>query len=426
MVNSLYKIAGQKLNDDLYHELNRSSEFRFVGGGFGIEGAAKGILMAEGANLLLDAGRTIKNGFIDFLRNQDIYEAREELYKEGKKRIPEEMEADITMLVLYVKERFYWHNPHKYQITKSNSKRAQKIVDDINTRNVGHATDVAEVIELDLLNPDRYAWAIDYFEDNKEDRSYTVFLEVARLTHIIEKKPNLEDRINKCKAQHEKERKLVVIEREFWKENNGYVPLKLQDNRYYNHIRDLLGKKTMLELVCIAIDRDYDIRSCRRSHLGACGGRARDILDNIIGDFGEYINAHEAIRNKCDLAGHDLIVLFYCNGCDCRDYFILTDKAIINKQGRYKMTDVISKDCDITFNLLPCSPSQQCYQALRDLIDFYIEMWKHFHKLVDSQWVCKCGGKNTGKFCTSCGAPNPVKSERKIVGHVWKGHRIPR
>ena len=163
------KFTGEKRSEELHREMRKQSRFQVVGGGFGISGAVKGMIIAEGANFATGMLHSIYNCFDGMITDSRIDDAMDDCYKEGAKRLKEALSIDVKQIVLFVASRYFWPG-HVFQINENDRNRSRSIVKSINAGRVPQnevTHQIAEAIKADITNTDLMCWAYNRLGDPK-------------------------------------------------------------------------------------------------------------------------------------------------------------------------------------------------------------------------------------------------------------------
>lgn len=327
------KFTGEKREAELYREMRRDSRFKLRGGGFGLSGAAKGIIVAEGVNLVTGLFHSAFNAIDEMYTDSDIDNRMKKVYKKYAEYIKPAVMIDITQMMLSVNERYIWPG-HKYMINGSNKKRSKGIVASIKAGRVPKAdikNQVVDAICLDIGNPAIFIWAYNILGDpNGELKALAEKLEYKAVIEHIEKSAQEAAEYGKKSIQIEKffgkmspETKNKIINDHYYSSilDNMLRPLpEMFVLMYYQMIKSSKYKKAFEEKVFVYCDDDFS--------------QKWDKAVRAIPYFG-------MIRNE------EAPIFVYCSDIPGRGKYgiMITDRALYTPYSRIELSSFLN--CDI-------------------------------------------------------------------------------
>ena len=111
-------LKGEQEYNQFTRELNKESRFRIIGGGFGIEGAIKGMAIAGAANLTTGAFYSLFNGIKEIGDNLSADSDKRSLYNDLKKQIYVAVYNDVVQLYYFL--NYLIGRPMIYTLNKEN------------------------------------------------------------------------------------------------------------------------------------------------------------------------------------------------------------------------------------------------------------------------------------------------------------------
>ena len=169
-----YEIVMDKESLDAYRVARRQSRSRLVGGGFGISGATKGMLLAGAGNMVSGGAHRIANGIGSMMSSIKAENQKSKIYNNPKTKesLSNALFESVFRLhyALYNLMKDYSNHVKMRPVTQSDAKQAQAIINNIKNGRVDERkipSLAAEIIQLDPYQYDIYQELIDRYGDNE-------------------------------------------------------------------------------------------------------------------------------------------------------------------------------------------------------------------------------------------------------------------
>ena len=172
--DAYYEIVMDKESLDAYRVARRESRARLVGGGFGVSGAAKGMLLAGAGNMVSGGVHRIANGIGSMVSSIKAEGQKSKIYHNPKTKeaLSEGLYESIFNLhyAFYNLMKDYVDSFDMKLVTQSDAKKAQAIMNNIENGRVNEGqipTLLAEVIQLNPYQEEIYEELIDRYGDDE-------------------------------------------------------------------------------------------------------------------------------------------------------------------------------------------------------------------------------------------------------------------
>ncbi|MFR1835664.1 MAG: hypothetical protein ACLSXM_05445, partial [Turicibacter sanguinis] len=163
---------------DAYRAERKLNRGKIVGGGFGVKGAAKGMLLAGAGNLLLGATYGITNSLDKFISECRDYSKMGQIFNDPNTLNYLAFCLEIAVFNIhigYVKFLLENSNGDIFVVTETNSRRATNIFNNLKDRfssKSGYLSLMKTVIELNPYENEIYLTYIDRFGDEDNELEY--------------------------------------------------------------------------------------------------------------------------------------------------------------------------------------------------------------------------------------------------------------
>ncbi len=169
-----FEIVLDKENLDAYRVARRQSRGRLVGGGFGVSGATKGILLAGAGNMISGGLHRVANGIGSMITSIQIEGKKNKIFNNPD--VLEKLASEFYLSVFRLHYAFYDFINFNFQdvemkfVTKDDSQQSNAILKNIQNNRVDQNNVIpllAEAIKLNPYNYDIYKELIKRFGDNE-------------------------------------------------------------------------------------------------------------------------------------------------------------------------------------------------------------------------------------------------------------------
>lgn len=345
-----------------YRENRKDNRGRFIGGGFGVKGAIKGVAAAEGLNLFTGILHSVKNGMGNTLTSIELERKKIELAKnsEIKRLFTNAISKDMKNVIQAGKACFfdflenqlggiYDFDREESQIIFSNINKYRNISDEILKKNI---VDIIvrdpyffKVYEFGLLRMGDHnrelekmasLWGIDLksqkedillhsYENNYKSKEYKEIYELLsekakylgidlKSTSLSEKLNNLEIEENTYMGNCFNDKELLNDAKEETKKCKTII-----DNMDYDNTKSLLKAKEMLLKCNLKYCEESDIVQKIDHRIVEIDQQSRTYMGIVLNTLDEVQEANKvtesakAICNKTNIASWDSLEKAYCS-----------------------------------------------------------------------------------------------------------------